>query len=99
VSLFGKGGYGASPTTSATVGGPIFNLDNVLDTSNPSAIKKIQYYIYKDLDSKFYAGPGGGQSVVITDKNKVSIALDGPQVNNLTHKDFRTPNIKRFRYY
>jgi hypothetical protein len=94
VSLFGKGGYGASPTTSATVGGPIFNLDNVLDTSNPSAIKKIQYYIYKDLDSKFYAGPGGGQSVVITDKNKVSITLDGPQVNNLTHKDFKTPNLK-----
>lgn len=94
VSLYGKGGQGGTTTTSPTNGGPIFNLDNILDKSIPSAEKRIQYYIYKDLDSKFYAGPGGGQAIVITDKNQININLNGAEVYNLIHKDFRTPIIK-----
>jgi hypothetical protein len=94
VSLFGKGGYGGTSTTNPTNGGPIFNLDNILDNSDVSAPKKIQYYIYKDIDSRFYAGPGGGKAVVITDKNQISVNINGPEIYNLIHKDFRTPIIK-----
>lgn len=82
IGLYGGGG----PTSKN--GGPIFNLDNILDKSTEST-KKVQYYIYKDLDSLFYAGPGGGPKLTITDNSEVSVTLDGAELANLAKVNFR----------
>jgi len=67
-------------------GGPVFNIDNIEYDNG----KKFNYYIYKDADSIFMAGAGGGQAWLITDntdKDNRKIIIPGSTVDHLTDTD------------
>lgn len=72
VSLYGHGGEGGNVVNGVVVtpknGGPIFNLDN-FEFDKGGVIQKMNYFIYKDTDSVFMAGAGGGPAFIITDNN------------------------------
>lgn len=67
-ALLGYGGEGLKFNPDGTIksqpqnGGPCFNFDSYLYNGYP-----IEYRIYKDTNSYFYAGVGGGKGWVITD--------------------------------
>jgi len=88
IKLYGFGGAGGSIAGPGTKGGPIFNLDNVVN----DVTKKIQYYIYKDTDSIFYAGIGGGSALIVTDNttsDTKTIIVPGSEINYITDTDLR----------
>ena len=89
ISVLGFGGEGATAGSPAKNGGPIFNFDNLnYSSSAGGAVDKIfNYYIYKDVDSSFTAGLGGGAGWLITDDtdNKTQYIIEGRQV---TYADF-----------
>ena len=90
IKLYGLGGEGGSAIANSKDGGPVFNLDNVENNS-----QKIQYYIYKDTDSIFYAGIAGGQALVITDNtnsNDKQLIVPGSKINHITDVDLRLIN-------
>ena len=62
IKLCGYGGAAGDAAVAPKNGGPVFNLDNIINNS-----QKIQYYIYKDIDSAFYAGAAGGPPLIVTD--------------------------------
>lgn len=91
ISLYGYGGEGVVWKADGTYsdpkkGGPVFNIDNVAYVDDSGAERKFNYYIYKDVDSVFYAGPAGGKGWLITENtnettNKVKI--QGNKINHL----------------
>jgi hypothetical protein len=92
IGLYGYGGEGLTwkpdgTYTDALNGGPIFNFDNFEIRQSDESVKKIQYYIYKDNDTRFYAGAGGSQGLLITDTTEsnqtVKTYVNGQQFNNL----------------
>ena len=93
--LFGHGGDGVvwngiESYVDAKNGGPIFNLDSYSYAGSPSI--PVDYYIYKDIDSVFFAGtPGGLGWIVNTDNteniNTNSIKIDGLKLTDLS--DFK----------
>lgn len=90
IKLYGCGGEAGSAIANSKDGGPVFNLDNVENNS-----QKIQYYIYKDTDSIFYAGIAGGQALVITDNtnsNDKQLIVPGSKINHITDVDLRLIN-------
>jgi hypothetical protein len=100
VNLYGYGGQGVQVRgdgdfSAATDGGPIFKFDDVKynDTSDSLNTRTIQYYVYKDLDSLFYAGIGGGQGLLITDEtNKgFSIPINGSEIKTINHINLKNP--------
>ena len=100
IGLYGYGGKGVKVTdstnyTPATDGGPIFKFDDVKynDTSDTSNTRTIQYYIYKDLDSVFYAGIGGGKGLLLTDEtNKgFSIPINGSKIETINYINLKNP--------
>lgn len=100
VNLYGKGGEGATYNGDGTFskpqnGGPVFKFDDIkyYDSSDPTNIRKIQYYIYKDVDSIFYAGVGGGAGLFITDQtNKGSqIVVDGSKIETINYLNLKNP--------
>lgn len=100
VNLYGYGGQGVQVRgdgdfSAATNGGPIFKFDDVKynDTSDSLNTRTMQYYVYKDLDSLFYAGIGGGQGLLITDEtNKgFSIPINGSKIGTINHINLKNP--------
>jgi hypothetical protein len=100
VNLYGYGGQGVQVRgdgdfSAATNGGPIFKFDDVKynDTSDSLNTRTIQYYVYKDLDSLFYAGIGGGQGLLLTDEtNKgFSIPINGSEIKTINHINLKNP--------
>lgn len=100
VNLYGYGGQGVqvrgdADFSAATDGGPIFKFDDVKynDASDSLNTRTIQYYIYKDLDSLFYAGIGGGKGLLITDEtNKgFSIPINGSEIKTINHINLKNP--------
>lgn len=100
VNLYGYGGQGVqvrgdADFSAATDGGPIFKFDDVKynDASDSLNTRTIQYYIYKDLDSLFYAGIGGGKGLLITDEtNKgFSILINGSEIKTINHINLKNP--------
>lgn len=91
ISLYGYGGAGLSWRSDGTftnpqAGGPVFNIDNVAYIDSTNVERKFNYYIYKDVDSVFYAGAAGSKGWLITEntnetENKVKIA--GSQITHL----------------
>jgi hypothetical protein len=60
--------------------------------SENDVTKKIQYYIYKDTDSLFYAGIGGGSALIVTDNttsDTKTIIVPGSEINYITDTDLR----------
>lgn len=100
VNLYGYGGEGVKVRgdgdfSAATNGGPIFKFDDVKynDTSDSLNTRTMQYYVYKDLDSLFYAGIGGGKGLLITDEtNKgFSIPINGSKIGTINHINLKNP--------
>lgn len=90
IKLYGLGGEAGSAVGDAKNGGPVFNLDNVINNS-----QKIQYYLYKDTDSVFYAGVAGGQALLVTDNttsDTKNITIPGSRINYITDLDLRLIN-------
>lgn len=92
VGLYGCGGEGGTQQsnnvfTNPQNGGCIFNLDYISypDPSDITKTRTIDYYIYKDVDSVFYAGAAGGAGVIITDttNNQVQAVVNGSTIPNL----------------
>lgn len=89
IGLYGYNGKGTIFNDDGTYnnpqnGGPIFNLDNFQIQEN-NEVKTIEYHIYKDNDSIFYAGAGGGQGLLITDttqENSIPLKINGNQFTN-----------------
>lgn len=93
VGLYGCGGDGGiqqsnNVFTNAGNGGAIFNLDYIAyqDPSDSTKTRSIQYYIYKDVDSIFYAGAAGSAGVIVTDTtdNQVQAVINGTTIKNMT---------------
>lgn len=90
IKLYGYGGEAGSAIADSKNGGPVFNLDNVINDS-----QKIQYYLYKDTDSIFYAGIAGGQALLVTDNttsDTKNIIIPGSKINHITDVDLRLIN-------
>ena len=90
IGLYGFGGAGGNIVNGTQVnpknGGPVFNIDNIEYDDG----KKFNYYIYKDADSIFMAGAGGGQAWLITDntdKDNRKIIIPGSTVDHLIDTD------------
>jgi hypothetical protein len=92
VNLYGCGGDGlkwnADGTfTSPKDGGPVFNIDNVAYQDSNGVERKFNYYIYKDVDSIFYAGPAGGKGWLITENTATEttnpIKIEGHKITHL----------------
>lgn len=90
IRLYGKGGNGSTYNADGTFnnpqnGGPVFNLSkiNINDVNNN--MKTISYYLYKDSDSVFNAGVGGGPGLLInsTTDDQASIPVSGTTLNYL----------------
>lgn len=96
VGLYGYGGAGLTWKSDGTftnpqAGGPVFNIDNVAYTDSANVERKFNYYIYKDVDSVFYAGAAGGKGWLVTENtnetdNKVKI--QGNQISHLLDYNF-----------
>jgi hypothetical protein len=100
VGLYGYGGEGVKVNTitdyeAAKNGGPIFKFDDVKynDSSDSLNIRTIQYYIYKDVDSVFYAGIGGGQGLLLTDQtnNGFPIPINGAKIETINYINLKNP--------
>ena len=100
IELYGHGGKGVEVEDDtnylpAAKGGPIFKFDDVKynDPSDKSNTRTIEYYIYKDLRSVFYAGIGGGKGLLITDTTNqgFSIPINGSKIGTINHINLRNP--------
>lgn len=99
IGLYGCGGDGLTwkpdgTFTNPQAGGPVFNIDNVayVDTSNTE--RKFNYYIYKDVDSVFYAGAAGSLGWLITENTNETqnkITIDGNKITHLL--DYNLLNV------
>ena len=94
IGLYGFGGAGGNIVNGVAInpknGGPIFNIDNI-----EYGEKKINYYIYKDADSVFMCGPGGGQAWLITDatnEDNRSVVIPGSIIEYLIDTDLTQIN-------
>jgi len=94
IGLYGFGGAGGNIVNGVEInpknGGPIFNIDNI-----EYGEKKINFYIYKDADSVFMCGPGGGQAWLITDatnEDNRSIVIPGSIIEYLIDTDLKQIN-------
>lgn len=101
IGVYGCGGDGLywnadGSYTNPLNGGPIFNLSYVSTTDASDKEKRIDYYIYKDINSIFYAGPAGGKGWLIknnTFNNDNAIRFDGLKINNLQDYNLQTISI------
>jgi len=100
IGLYGYGGQGVDVKnitnySEATNGGPIFKFDDVKynDTSDSSNTRTIQYYIYKVLDSIFYAGIGGGKGLLLTDETNKGfpIPINGTKIETINYINLKNP--------
>lgn len=88
--LYGKGGDGLKWNADGSYsqpqnGGPIFNIDNIAYDFG-GVTRQINFYIYKDIDSIFAAGPAGGKGWIITENTNETtntIKLAGTTVTDL----------------
>ena len=89
INVVGLGGVGATEGKTAEKGGPVFNFDNLNYSSvaGGEVDKVFNYYIYKDVDSNFAAGIGGGNGWLITDQadNSTKYIIEG---NTVEYIDF-----------
>jgi hypothetical protein len=92
IAVLGRGGEGVKWQTNGTFinaknGGPCINFDSYFYDSKP-----IEFRLYKDLNSLFYGGPGGGQGWAITDTSTTDInqlKLDGAEIESFDGFDLR----------
>ena len=79
--------------TPATNGGPIFKFDNIQYKDPPDDLntRTIEYYIYKDVNSFFRAGVGGGKGLLITDETNegFSIPINGSKTETINRINLR----------
>ena len=86
IAVLGKGGAGLTWKSDGTYvdaknGGPCLNFDAY--TYNG---RSIEFRLYKDLNSLFYGGPGGGKGWIITDEstnNLNQVKINGGQLDNI----------------
>lgn len=100
IGLYGYGGEGVNVTTltdyaAAKNGGPVFKFDDIKynDPSDSSNVRTIQYYIYKDINSVFYAGIGGGKGLLLTDETNKSftVPVNGNKVETINYINLKNP--------
>ena len=76
-------------------GGPVFKFDDIKynDPSDSSNVRTIQYYIYKDINSVFYAGIGGGKGLLLTDETNKSftVPVNGNKVETINYINLKNP--------
>ena len=87
VSLRGFGGVGATVDASGQNGGCVFNLAKI---PSQDGEKKINYHIYKDNDSSFLVGVGGGKSYAVQLTNNQSIPaiqIQGGKIDYVEERD------------
>lgn len=87
VSLRGFGGAGATMDANGQNGGCVFNLAKI---PSQDGEKKINYYIYKDNDSSFLVGIGGGKSSTVevsTNKSIPKIQIQGGKIDYVEERD------------
>ena len=96
--LYGFAGNGVQVSdstnfTPATNGGPIFKFDNIQYKDPPDDLntRTIEYYIYKDVNSFFRAGVGGGKGLLITDTTDIgfSIPINGSKTETINRINLR----------
>jgi len=99
IELFGCGGDGVTVKDGvvsfpAKQGGPIFKFDDIeyIDKSD-NLTRTIEYYIYTDVRSKFYAGVGGGNGLLITDTTDIgfSIPINGSKIETINRINLKNP--------
>ena len=98
IYLYGFAGKGVQVSdstnfTPATDGGPVFKFDDIEynDPSDDLNTRTIEYYIYKDVNSFFCAGVGGGKGLLITDTTNIgfSIPINGSKIETINRINLR----------
>lgn len=99
IGLYGCGGIGGAQNPDFTYsdpqnGGCIFNLDSLSyqDPTDATKTRSIDYYIYKDLDSLFYAGLAGTQAIEVTNSNDTD---QKTVINGYSLPSLKTVNLRQ----